>query len=169
MKLRSACLAFIAAAVLFASPVERSRAQGEVPAVAVAEISFVDTSGEVVDQSADHSRRLREFAAALRSDLSASGKLRGIALDCSPNACSIGDMDADRLVEKAQAAGAVYLVISSFHKTSTLIQGEKFEIVDVKARSKVVDRLISFRGDNDEAYRRAEGFIVRQILEQGKL
>ena len=43
--------------------------------LAVAEMDYVDTSGEVIDQSADHRRRLREFEAALRSDLAASGKL----------------------------------------------------------------------------------------------
>jgi len=29
----------------------------------------------------------------------------------------------------------------------------------------VFDRLLSFRGDNDEAWRRAEKFAARQILE----
>ena len=169
MKLWSAGLAMVAAAVLSNGPIGRSQAQGDVPAVAVAEIYYIDTSGEVIDQSADHSRRLRDFAAALRTDLSASGKLRGIALDCPPNACSIGDLDADQLVDKAQAAGAAYVLISSFHKTSTLIQGARFHIVEVKTRKVVFDRLVSFRGDDDEAYRRAESFIVRQILEQGKL
>jgi len=169
MKRWSAGLAMIAAAVLSGGPIGRSQAQGDVPAVAVAEIYYIDTSGEVIDQGAEHSRRLRDFAAALRTDLSASGKLRGVALDCPPNACTIGDIDADQLVAKAQAAGAAYVLISSFHKTSTLIQGAKFNIVEVKTRKVVFDRLVSFRGDNDEAYRRAQSFIVRQILDQEKL
>ena len=132
MKLRSAGLALVAAAVLSASPVRQSQAQGEMPGLAVAEIQYVDTSGEVIDQSADHFRRLREFEASLRSDLAASGRLRSVALDCPPNACSVGDIDADQLLGKAQAAGAEYLLISSFHKMSTLVQWAKFDIVEVK-------------------------------------
>jgi hypothetical protein len=63
------------------------------PVFAVAEIHYVDTSGEAVDQSADHRRRLRDFEAALRGDLTASGKISNAALDCPPNACSVGDLN----------------------------------------------------------------------------
>ena len=138
----------------------------EKPAVlAVAEIHYVDTSGEVIDQSADHFRRLREFEASLRTDLAASGKMRNVVLDCPPNACSVGDIDADDLLGKAQAAGAGFLVIGSVHKMSTLVQWAKFDIVDVKTRSVVFNRLVTFRGDSDEAWRRAESFIAREILD----
>ena len=71
----------------------------------------------------------------------------------------------DALLGKAQAAGAGYLLISSFHKLSTLVQWSKFDIVDVKARNVVFNRLVTFRGDNDEAWRHAESFIVREILD----
>ena len=165
MKLRSAGFALVAAAVFYASPVRQSQAQGEAPVLAVAEIQYIDTSGEVIDQSADHLRRLREFEASLRTDLAASGKVRNVALDCPPNACSVGDIDADRLLGKAQAAGAAYLLISSFHKLSTLVQWAKFDIVDVKTRNVVFNRLVTFRGDNDEAWRHAESFIVREVLD----
>ena len=167
MKLRSAGLALIVAAVFIVSavPCRQSEAQGEVPVLAVAEIQYVDTSGEVIDQSADHFRRLREFEASLRTDLAASGKVRNVALDCPPSACSVGDIDADQLLGKAQAAGAAYLLISSFHKLSTLVQWAKFDIVDVKTRNVVFNRLVTFRGDNDKAWRHAESFIVREILD----
>jgi hypothetical protein len=165
MKRRSAGLALVAVAVFCGSPVRQSQAQGEVAALAVAEIQYIDTSGEVVDQSADHIRRLREFEASLRTDLAASGKVRNVVLDCPPNACSIGDIDADQLLGKAQAAGAGYLLISSFHKMSTLVQWAKFDIVDVKTRNVVFNRLVTFRGDNDKAWRHAESFVVREILD----
>jgi Protein of unknown function (DUF2380) len=165
MKLRSAGFALVVAFVLCASPVRQSQAQGEAPVLAVAEIQYVDTSGEVIDQSADHFRRLREFEASLRTDLAASGKVRNVALDCPPAACSVGDIDVEQLVAKAQAAGAGYLLISSFHKMSTLVQWAKFDIVDVKARNVVFNRLVTFRGDNDTAWRHAETFVVREILD----
>jgi Protein of unknown function (DUF2380) len=165
IKRSSVIPALIAATVAFGSPVRLSRAEGEAPVMAVAEIQYSDTSGEVIDQSADHVRRLREFEAALRTDLAASEKVRTAALDCPPNACSVGDIDADQLLDKAQAAGAGYLLISSFHKLSTLVQWAKFDIVDVKSRKVVFNRLVTFRGDNDKAWRHAESFIVRQILD----
>ena len=133
--------------------------------MAVAEIQYSDTSGEVIDQSADHFRRLREFEASLRTDLAASGKVRNATLECPPNACSVGDIDADQLLEKAQAAGAGYLLISSFHKVSTLVQWAKVDIIDVKTRNVVFNRLVTFRGDNDKAWTHAESFIVREILD----
>ncbi|MEO6840550.1 MAG: DUF2380 domain-containing protein [Bradyrhizobium sp.] len=133
--------------------------------MAVAEIQYIDTSGEVIDQSADHFRRLREFEASLRTDLAASGKVRNANLGCPPNACSIGDIDADQLLDKALAAGAGYLLVSSFHKVSTLVQWAKFDIIDVKTRNVVFNRLVTFRGDNDKAWRHAETFVVREILD----
>src|ERR1017187_9767279 len=129
------------------------------------EVPYSDTSGEVIDQSADHFRRLREFEASLRTDLAASGKVRNGVLDCPPNACSIGDIEANQLLDKAQAAGAGYLLISSFHKMSTLVQWAKIDLVEVKTRNVVFNRLVTFRGDNDKAWRHAESFIVRQILD----
>jgi hypothetical protein len=161
MKARNAVLALVAA--IFCGGA--GGAQAEVPILAVAEIQYSDTSGEVIDQSAEHFRRLREFEASLRTDLAASGKVQNAALDCPPNACSIGEVDTDQLLGKAQAAGAGYLMISSFHKLSTLVQWAKFDIVDVKTRNVVFNRLVTFRGDGDEAWRHAETFIVRQILD----
>jgi hypothetical protein len=165
MKLRSAGGALIAAVVVYAGPVRQALALDEAPMLAVAEIQYVDTSGEVIDQSADHFRRLREFEASLRTDLAASGKVRNVALDCPPAACSVGDIAVEQLVAKAEAAGAGYLLISSFHKMSTLVQWAKFDIIDVKARNVVFNRLVTFRGDNDQAWRHAESFVVREILD----
>jgi hypothetical protein len=156
----------IAAAVLCACSVRQGRAQPAALVFAVAEIHYVDTSGEAIDQSADHRRRLREFEAALRNDLTAGGKISNAALDCPPNACSVGDLNDSQLVAKAKEAGATHLLIGRFHKMSTLIQQAKFDVIDVRARKLVFDRFITFRGDNDAAWRHAETFLVRQILER---
>jgi hypothetical protein len=163
--LSSVGLGLLAAAVFCTGPVRQARAQSEPPVLAVAEIQYIDTSGEVIDQSADHFRRLREFEASLRTDLAASGKVKDATLDCPPNACSVGDIDLGQLLDKAQAASAAYLLISSFHKLSTLVQWAKFDIIDVKTRNVVFNRLVTFRGDNDKAWRHAESFIVREILD----
>lgn len=169
MRLPSATLALVAAAILCAGPVRQAQAQAApqaaTPVFAVAEIYYVDTSGEATDQSADHRRRLRDFEAALRSDLVASGKMANAALECPPNACSVGDLNDAQLLDKAKEAGATHLLIGRFHKMSTLVQQAKFDVIDVKARKMVFDRYITFRGDNDAAWRRAESFLARQILD----
>jgi hypothetical protein len=158
-------MVLIVFAALFASMDRQGRAQGGAAVMAVAEIQYSDTSGEPTDQRAEHFKRLREFEASLRTDLAAGGKIQNVALDCPPNACSVGDIDADQLLDKAQAAGAGYLLISSFHKVSTLVQWAKFDIIEVKTRKVVFNRLVTFRGDNDTAWRHAESFIARQILD----
>jgi len=168
MTLRSAGLALVAVAVLCAGPVRQARAQATPLVFAVAEVYYVDTSGEAVDQSADHRRRLREFEAALRGDLVASGKIANAALECPPNACSVGDIHDSQLLDKAKDAGATHLLIGRFHKMSTLIQQAKFDVIDVKARKVVFDRYISFRGDNDAAWHRAESFLAGLILDHGE-
>ena len=155
--------------LLEAKQVESNQAESKQdlpPGLAVAEIDYVDTSGEVIDQGADHRRRLRAFEASLRSDLTASGKWRSVVLDCPPDACSIGDMAANQLIGKAQAAGADFLLISAFHKVSTLIQWAKFDMIDLKTQKLSFERLVSFRGDNDEAWQRAEAFMVRDIMDR---
>ena len=80
-RLSSAGFGLLVAIAFCISPARQSRAQGEPPVLAVAEIQYIDTSGEVIDQSADHFRRLREFEASLRRDLAASGKVRDATLD----------------------------------------------------------------------------------------
>jgi hypothetical protein len=161
----AAGLALVTAAALTASSARHGRAEGEMRVLAVAELQYVDTSGEVVDQGADHLRRLRAFEASLRSDLAKSGKMRDVGLDCPANACSVADIDVDRLMGKAQAAGASHLLIGAVHKMSTLIQQGKFDIIDVRSRKIVFDRYVTFRGDSDTAWRRAESFVAGEILD----
>ena len=46
---------------------------------------------------------------------------------------------------------------------STLIQHSKVQVVDLETNKLVFDRLISFRGDTDESWQRAERFLVREL------
>jgi Protein of unknown function (DUF2380) len=161
----AAAIALASAAMLCTSSAGPSQAQGAMPGLAVAELQYVDTSGEVIDQTADHVRRRREFEASLRGDLARSGRMRDVSLDCPQNACSVADIEVDRLIGKAQAAGASYLLIGAVHKLSTLVQQAKFDIIDLKSRKVVFDRYVTFRGDDDKAWRRAESFVAGQILD----
>jgi hypothetical protein len=67
------------------------------------------------------------------------------------------------LFRAGSEAGAKILVIGGIHKQSTLVQWAKVEAIDIAANRVVFDRLYTFRGDNDEAWRRAQVFMSRDI------
>jgi len=49
---------------------------------------------------------------------------------------------------------------------STLVQWAKVSAIDVGTRRILFEKLYTFRGDNDEAWRRAETFVSREIREK---
>ncbi|MCK1404187.1 DUF3280 domain-containing protein [Bradyrhizobium sp. 76] len=111
--------------------------------IAMDDFSYTDTSAEPANQTAAHERRLAAFMAALRQD--------------------IGGDRRYRLVSSAQD-GAAFKVIGGIQKTSTLVQWAKIAVIDVGGRKVVMDKLYTFRGDNDESWERAEIFVSREIM-----
>lgn len=111
--------------------------------IAMDDFSYTDTSAEPTNQTAAHERRLSAFMAALRRD--------------------IGTDRRYRLVPSAQD-GAAFKVIGGIQKTSTLVQWAKVAVIDVGAKKLVMDKLYTFRGDNDESWQRAEIFVSREIM-----
>jgi hypothetical protein len=111
--------------------------------VAIEDFSYADTSGEPVDQAAAHEKRLRAFTAALRRDVEANRRYR--------------------LVAPAQA-DAKFRIVGGIQKMSTLVQWAKAMVVDVGAGKVLFEKLYTFRGDNDEAWDRAEAFVSRDVL-----
>lgn len=73
-------------------------------------------------------------------------------------------MGTDDLVAAARNADAQILVFGGIHKMSTFITWGSVQVVDVRQRQLLLSRLFSFRGDTDEAFRRAAKFI-REILQ----
>jgi Protein of unknown function (DUF2380) len=137
------------------------------PALAVSEFDYADTSGEATDQSEAHAARLQNFARLVRDELSASGKYRIVPIACPNPRCSAGAMDPQSLTDAARQSGARLLLYGGVHKMSTLIQFGKAQIVDLKTDKVVFDRMISFRGDNDEAWQRAGEFLAEDLLSKG--
>lgn len=121
------------------SPADAAGAIG----VAMDDFSYTDTSAEPTNQTAAHERRLAAFMAALRRDIAADQRYR--------------------LVSSAQD-GAAFKVIGGIQKTSTLVQWAKVAVIDVGAKKLVMDKLYSFRGDNDESWERAEVFVSREVM-----
>jgi uncharacterized protein DUF2380 len=143
-------------------PVRSAQPSGAVPAVMVADFSYVDTSGEPVDQSAAHQRRLQAFMVALRSELAADRRLRLVDPSCAP-ACVADASATDALRHVATEAGAQIVVIGGIQKTSTLVQWARTAAVDVATNRVVFEKMYTFRGDDDEAWRRAEIFVSREL------
>ncbi|MGA2125721.1 MAG: DUF2380 domain-containing protein [Xanthobacteraceae bacterium] len=162
--LRHVFAGLAAAMLVLAAP---SRAEDPTAAqipIAVADFDYTDASGEADNQRAEHAARLEIFARMIRSDLAGSGKYRVVALACAPAPCSAGRIQPAMLLEDARRAGARLLLYGGIQKMSTLIQFAKSQVVDVDADKLVFDRLITFRGDSDEAWRRAEQFLVGELV-----
>jgi hypothetical protein len=132
--------------------------------IAVVDFDYLDTSGEARDQRQEHETRLKAFMTALRGDLAAHGKTIVSLMTCDPAPCSVRTPPGD-LLRAARTAGAGIVLVGSIQKMSTLIQWAKAEAIDSTTERMVLDRLFTFRGDNDESWRRAEAFIADQLAE----
>jgi Protein of unknown function (DUF2380) len=128
--------------------------------VMIGDFSYLDTSGEVADQAAVHEKRLGAFMAALRGDVEADGRYRLI-----PPSCTSRCTDEGPERSKGPQGDARIRVVGAVQKMSTLVQWAKVAIVDVDTNRLLSDRLYTFRGDNDEAWERAETFVSREIRE----
>jgi hypothetical protein len=160
LRIRAAqCLVALAALIIGGCGAALAQSIG----LAVIDFPYVDTSGEPIDQTAAHQRRLDKLMTALRRDLVADGRFQLVLVPCgSANCTNAGQTPAD-LLRAASEAGAKLLVIGGVHKLSTLLQWMKVDVIDVGANRVVLDRRYSFRGDSDEAWTRAQAFVSREI------
>lgn len=133
-------------------------------ALAVLNLDYVDTSGEPTDQTAAHQRRAADFVSALQRDLAATGQYRIVPISCGSAPCD-PEMNPSELQKAARAAGAKLVLLGGVHKMSTLIQNAKIQIADEEQGRIVFDRLLTFRGDTDEAWQKAESFVARDVLQ----
>ncbi len=133
---------------------------GPVRGIAIVDFDYVDTSGESRDQRREHEIRLLNFMSALRRDLVAHGQFRLLTIAVDPSRLS--DSLSNPLAA-ARDAGADILLIGGIHKMSTLVQWAKVQAVQLATGQIVFEKLYTFRGDTDEAWRRAEHFISADI------
>lgn len=139
-----------------------SLARSPIP-IAIAELDYSDSSGEVEDQSSKHDTLLRAFVESLRRDLVRTAKFHVVTLACHPEPCSVGRSDPAKLLGRARDAGAELLLYGRIHKMSTLVQWAKVQIVDVRTDALVLDRFLTFRGDDEKAWQRAEAFLAADL------
>ena len=157
----------VAACILAMVPlaVRADEAPTEPIPVAVAEFDYKDTSGEALDQQAKHEAQLQSFAESIRAGLESSGKYRVVPLVCEPMPCRASDLDAESLIAAAHKAGAQQLVFGGIHKMSTLVQFAKIQVLDLNLDKLIFERLLTFRGDNADAWDHAQRFVVRDIVD----
>ncbi len=139
-----------------------SRAVEPVPIV-VADFDYVDTSGEVRDQTETHKALIATLMGALRADLGQSAKFRVVPLLCDGQPCAARSANLSDLIPQARRAGAKLVLFGGIHKESTLVQWAKVVVVDVERDAPVYDRLLTFRGDNAYAWQRAEEFLAKDL------
>jgi hypothetical protein len=147
----------------------QARAAGpQAPAtVAVLPFDYVDTSGEVRNQTQVHAERTQQLATELRDGLTASGRYRATALDCGGKPCTAGDSDVTDLAAKAHAAGAGIMLFGRLEKQSTLISWARVRAIDTATGAVLFDKFLSFRGDDDAAWQHLECFVLRDFLAAG--
>jgi len=131
--------------------------------IAVADFDYVDTSGEVRDQSAEHKARVAHFAELVRASLGAQGDTRVLALECAQPPCTPANMRTDEFIAAGRRSGARFVVYGGIRKMSTLVQWGDVELLDLDANKLLLKRTVSFRGDNDEAYSRAAAFVGETV------
>lgn len=154
----------LAAAASLMMGVSRAAIAEDAPPIplAIAAFDYVDTSGEVGDATQAHAHLVETFTQALAHDLAATGKYKIVTLMCGKDPCT-SKMDPVDLQKAAQAAGVKRVLLGGFHKMSTLVQWAKMQIIDVDAGQVSFDRLVTFRNDSEEAWKRAETFLFREI------
>jgi hypothetical protein len=152
--------AAIAFAICAAATFGLDRSSAATPlSVAVADFDYVDTSGEAVDQSAEHRARVASFAALLRDNIAAQGDYRVMPIDCPDHPCTATSMTPDAFIAAARRAGARLVVYGGIRKMSTLVQWGEVQLLDLEKEKLLMRRTVTFRGDNDMAYRRAADFV----------
>ena len=141
---------------------EGAKPSAPVP-IAVIDFDYQDTSGEPQDQSAKHRALMGEFMSKLRGDLVAGAKFAPVTIACADPPCTAGNTPPAALIEAAKAAGARLMIYGEVHKMSTLVQWGKMETVDLKADRLIDDKMLTFRGDTEEAWLRAEAFLAEEL------
>lgn len=153
----------LAAAILITAMPSAPRAAEPETVIAMLPIRLLDTSGEPRDQSAEHAARLTAMAAALSADLGQGGRYRVVAVEADTLATACPEPDPACIVRTARERGAALAFVGVVHKSSTLIMQLFARVVETRSGNTVFARELNFRGDNDEAWARAEAFLVGQI------
>ena len=113
----------------------------------------------------EHRARVASFAALLRDNLAAQGDYRVVTIECPDHPCTATSMSQDVFIAAARKAGARLVVYGGIRKMSTLVQWGEIQLLDLEAEKLLMRRTVTFRGDNDAAYRHAADFVGNTLKE----
>jgi hypothetical protein len=157
--MRRSLILLLTALALLAWPLA---GKAEMPTrVAVVGFRFLDTSGEPRDQEARHLARIRALTERVGADLLAVGRFELVAMQTAEN----GDAEPAQAIAAARRAGAELVVFGAVQKLSSLVLWARASVIDTASGQPVLERLLTFRGDNDESFARAGSFLARQIAD----
>lgn len=137
----------------------------ELQRIALADFYYLDTSGEPGDRVREHEDRVDLFETVLREEIAATGRFEVVSLECPLPECSVGFLSVEDAVNAAGRVQADFVLLGAIQKISTLVGTGRLDLVDVAQRRSAMSRVLSFRGDNDEAFRRAASFSARNVAE----
>ena len=137
--------------------------------MAVFPIEVVDTRGEAGNPQ--WPERVAVVTGALARELTGSGRYR--AVDLTPERGRLAGLAPVYRCdgcwrELAREVGADAAAITMVHKMSTLVSSMHVWLVEVATQKLIRQGAVSLRGDTEEAWRRALGFLLRRgILSDG--
>ena len=144
-------------------------AEAAEPSLAVLDFEMVDTSGEVIDQRADHERRLRIMTETVARELGARGVYR--VADLEPIRSQVDQARAGAWlhacngceVALARQVHADRVMVGHVNKVSTREMSLWVDVVDVGSGRRVLRESQDFRGDTDQSWQRATAFLLKRL------
>jgi hypothetical protein len=164
--LSSLAVALLAALPLAATP--HGAARADVRSAAVFDFELIDTSleGQVSGPRADEQARLARAGEQLRERLAASGLFR--LVDIAPVAAAARNSNLQACggcdVKLAKQVGAALAITGTVQKVSNLILNITVYIRDTGTGQPIAVVNADFRGNTDESWSRALGWLVRNRL-----
>ena len=139
------------------------------PTLLILPLDMVDTSGEIPSHAQEHEDRLLALAQYLSKALGEDGDYA--IVDPTPIRASIDKARATQLLAEcngcerdlAKLVHADRVLIGGIDKVSTLIGSLRLSIINVATGEHVFTRVLSFRGDTDDAWQHAARFFVRDL------
>lgn len=164
MTARIASIAAVALGVLMTGSgvIQGAQTPSSPTSLAILPFGFLDTSGEPRNQEVEHKARLGAMSDRLHAQMKAHGYYRIVDLPAAAIE-SCPDRDSGCILAQARRAGADLVLTGTVHKVSSLILQMGVGVFDVATGARVYSRNLSFRGDNDEAWRHATSFLLQEI------
>jgi hypothetical protein len=139
------------------------------PTLLILPLDMVDTSGEIPSHAQEHEDRLLALAQYLSKALGEDGDYA--IVDPTPIRATIDKARATQFLGEcngcerdfAKLVHADRVLIGGIDKVSTLIGSLRLSIIDVATGQRIFSRVLSFRGDTDEAWQHASRFFVRDL------